>query len=287
MIKMERKKLTIPDILKRKQEGKKITMLTAYDYPSARLIDEAGMDMILVGDSLAMTVLGYESTVPVTMDEMIHHSRAVKRAVKYALLVGDMPFMSFNVSKEETIRNAGRFIKEGGCDAVKLEGGFEVIDVTKALCLAGIPVLGHIGLTPQTAVMLGGFKVQGKDAETAQRLIDSSLALEDAGCFAVVLECVPDKLAKLITENLNFPTIGIGAGPYCDGQVLVTNDMIGLFERFVPKFVKRYKNLWPELLEAFKVYKEEVEKGVFPTAEFSYTMTDEEVAKLKIKRRAR
>lgn len=284
---MERKKLTIPDIQKKKQEGKKITMLTAYDYPSARLIDEAGMDMILVGDSLAMTVLGYESTVPVTMDEMIHHSKAVKRGVKYALLVGDMPFMSFNVSTEETIRNAGRFIKEGGCDAVKLEGGFEVTDVTKALVNAGIPVLGHIGLTPQTAVMLGGFKVQGKDAQTAQRLLDASLALEEAGCFAIVLECVPDKLAKLITENLKVPTIGIGAGPDCDGQVLVTNDMIGLFERFVPKFVKRYKNLWPELLEAFRKYKEEVEKGVFPTEEFSYTMGDEEIAKLKIRRRAR
>lgn len=286
-MKMERKRLTVPDIQKKKREGKKITMLTAYDYPSARLIDEVGMDMILVGDSLAMTVLGYESTVPITMDEMIHHSKAVKRGVKYALLVGDMPFMSFNVNKEETIRNAGRFIKDGGCDAVKLEGGFEVLEVTRALVDAGIPVLGHIGLTPQTAVMLGGFKVQGKDAETAQRLIDSSAALEEAGCFAIVLECVPDKLAKLITENLNIPTIGIGAGPYCDGQVLVTNDMIGLFERFVPKFVKRYKNLWPELLEAFKKYKEEVEKGIFPTEEFSYTMGDEEIAKLKIKRRAR
>jgi 3-methyl-2-oxobutanoate hydroxymethyltransferase len=282
---MERRKLTIPDVIKKKQEGKRVTMLTAYDYPSARLIDEAGMDMILVGDSLAMTVLGYESTIPITMDEMIHHSKAVKRGVKYALLVGDMPFMSFNVSKEETIKNAGRFIKEGGCDAIKLEGGFEVLDVTKALCLAGIPVLGHIGLTPQTAGMLGGFKVQGKDAETAQRLIDSSAALEEAGCFAIVLECVPDKLAKLISKGLKIPTIGIGAGPYCDGQVLVTNDMIGLFERFVPKFVKRYKNLWPELLEAFKKYKEEVENGTFPTAEFSYTMSDEEVAKLKIKRR--
>lgn len=284
---MERKKLTIPDIIKKKREGKKITMLTAYDYPSARLVDEAGMDMILVGDSLAMTVLGYESTIPVTMDEMIHHSKAVRRGVKYALLVGDMPFMSFNVSKEETIRNAGRFIKEGGCDAVKLEGGFEVLDVTKALVTAGIPVLGHIGLTPQTAGMLGGFKVQGKDAETAQKLVDSSAALEEAGCFSIVLECVPDKLAKLITENLQIPTIGIGAGAYCDGQVLVTNDTVGLFERFVPKFVKRYKNLWPELLEAFKKYKEEVEKGIFPTEEFSFTMSEEELAKLKIKRRAR
>lgn len=284
---MERKKLTIPDIKKKKQEGQKITMLTAYDYPSGRLIDEAAIDVILVGDSLAMTVLGYESTVPVTMDEMIHHSKAVKRGVKYALIVGDMPFMSFNINTKETIRNAGRFIKEGGCEAVKLEGGFEVVDITKALVKAGIPVLGHIGLTPQTATQLGGFKVQGKDAKSAERLMESSLALEQAGCFAIVLECVPDQLAKLITERLKIPTIGIGAGPYCDGQVLVTNDMIGLFDRFVPKFVKKYKNLWPELLEAFKNYKKEVEDGGFPTEEFSFKMNEEELKKLKKRRRTR
>jgi len=278
---MERRKITIPDIKRKKEEGKKITMLTAYDYPSGRLIDEAGMDMILVGDSLAMTVLGYESTVPVTMDEMIHHAKAVKRGVKYALLIGDMPFMSYNINEKETIRNAGRFIKEGGCGAVKLEGGLEMAGITKTLVDAGIPVLGHIGLTPQTATQLGGFKVQGKDAKSAQRLVDSALALEKAGCFGIVLECVPDKLAKLITEKLSIPTIGIGAGPYCDGQVLVTNDMIGLFDRFTPKFVKKYADLWPELSEAFRRYKEEVEGGKFPTEENSFTMNGDELNKLK------
>ena len=284
---MERKKITIPDIKRKKEEGRKITMLTAYDYPSGRLIDEAGMDMILVGDSLAMTVLGYESTVPVTMDEMIHHSKAVKRGVRYALLIGDMPFMSYNINEKETIRNAGRFVKEGGCGAVKLEGGVEMADVAKTLVKAGIPVLGHIGLTPQTATQLGGFKVQGKDAKGAQRLVDSALALEKAGCFGIVLECVPDRLAKLITEKLSIPTIGIGAGPYCDGQVLVTNDMIGLFDRFTPKFVKKYADLWPELSEAFRRYKEEVEGGKFPTEEHSFTMNEAELKKIKTKRKAK
>ena len=284
---MERKKITIPDIKRKKEEGRKITMLTAYDYPSGRLIDEAGMDMILVGDSLAMTVLGYESTVPVTMDEMIHHSKAVKRGVRYALLIGDMPFMSYNINEKETIRNAGRFVKEGGCGAVKLEGGVEMADVAKTLVKAGIPVLGHIGLTPQTATQLGGFKVQGKDAKGAQRLVDSALALEKAGCFGIVLECVPDRLAKLITEKLSIPTIGIGAGPYCDGQVLVTNDMIGLFDRFTPKFVKKYADLWPELSEAFRRYKEEVEGGKFPTEKNSFTMNEAELKKIKTKRKAK
>ena len=284
---MERKKITIPDIKRKKEEGRKITMLTAYDYPSGRLIDEAGMDMILVGDSLAMTVLGYESTVPVTMDEMIHHSKAVKRGVRYALLIGDMPFMSYNINEKETIRNAGRFVKEGGCGAVKLEGGVEMADVAKTLVKAGIPVLGHIGLTPQTATQLGGVKVQGKDAKGAQRLVDSALALEKAGCFGIVLECVPDRLAKLITEKLSIPTIGIGAGPYCDGQVLVTNDMIGLFDRFTPKFVKKYADLWPELSEAFRRYKEEVEGGKFPTEKNSFTMNEAELKKIKTKRKAK
>lgn len=284
---MERKKINIPDIQRKKREGKKITLLTAYDYPSGRLIDEAGVDIILVGDSLAMTVLGYESTVPVTMDEMIHHAKAAKHGVKYALLVGDMPFMTYNIGEKETIRNAGRFIKEGGCGAVKIEGGLEMVSVVKSLVKAGIPVLGHIGLTPQTATQLGGFKVQGKDAKGAQRLLDSALALEKAGCFAIVLECVPDRLAKLITEKLKIPTIGIGAGPYCDGQALVTNDMIGLFDRFTPKFVKKYADLWPQLLNAFKRYRDEVESGKFPSEEHSFTMNESELKKIKIKRRAR
>ncbi len=283
---MERKKLTIPDIQKKKKEGRKITLLTAYDYPSGRLIDEAGVDIILIGDSLAMTVLGYESTVPITMDEMVHHAKAVKRGVRYGLIIGDMPFMTYNIGEKETIRNAGRFIKEGGCGAVKIEGGTEMVSVVKALVKAGIPVLGHIGLTPQTATQLGGFKVQGKDAASAQKLLDSALALEKAGCFAVLLECVPDKLAKLITEKLQVPTIGIGAGSYCDGQALVTNDMIGLFDRFTPKFVKKYADLWPLLLNAFKRYKDEVESGKFPTEEHSFTMNGSELKKIKTKRRA-
>ena len=284
---MERKKMTIPDIQKKKQEGRKITLLTAYDYPSGRLIDEAGVDIILIGDSLAMTVLGYESTVPITMDEMIHHAKAVKRGVKYGLIVGDMPFMTYNIGEKETVRNAGRFIKEGACGAVKIEGGTEMAGVVKALVKAGIPVLGHIGLTPQTATQLGGFKVQGKDAAGAQRLLDSALALQKAGCFAIILECVPDRLAKLITEKLEIPTIGIGAGAHCDGQALVTNDMIGLFDRFTPKFVKKYADLWPLLLNAFKRYKDEVEGGKFPTEEHSFTMNESELKKIKTKRRAK
>jgi len=284
---MERRKVTIPDILRKKQEGRKITMLTAYDYPSGRLIDEAGMDMILVGDSLAMTVLGYESTIPVTMDEMVHHSKAARRGVKYALLIGDMPFMTYNIGDKETIRNAGRFIKEGGCGAVKIEGGAEMADTVKSLVRSGIPVLGHIGLTPQTATQLGGFRVQGRDAKSARKLVDSALALEKAGCFAIVLECVPDKLAELISGKLEIPTIGIGAGPHCDGQVLVTNDMIGMFDRFTPKFVKKYADLWPQLSNAFKRYREDVENGKFPSREHCFGMNESEIRKLKSNRRAK
>ncbi|MBI5143873.1 MAG: 3-methyl-2-oxobutanoate hydroxymethyltransferase [Candidatus Omnitrophica bacterium] len=278
---MERKKVTITDLQNKKREGKKITMLTAYDYPVARLVDEAGIDSILVGDSLGMVVLGYESTVPVTMDEMIHHSKAVRRGTRYAFLIGDMPFMSYQISKEEAVRNAGRFMKEAGCDAVKLEGGYEVLNVTAAIIDAGIPVLGHLGLTPQTISKLGGYKIQGKDAEAAKKILDQALKLEKAGCFAIVLECVPDALAKLITENLKIPTIGIGAGLYCDGQVLVTNDMVGLFDRFVPKFVKQYVKLSGPILEGIRSFKDEVEKGVFPDKEHSFTIKEEELRKLK------
>lgn len=278
---MERKKITITDIQNKKREGKKITMLTAYDYPMARLIDEAGIDVILVGDSLGMVVLGYESTVPVTMDEMIHHSKAVRRGTKCAFLIGDMPFMSYQVSKEEAVRNAGRFMKEAGCDAVKLEGGDEVLDVTRTIVDAGIPVLGHLGLTPQTISKLGGYKIQGKDAKAAKRILEQALKLEAAGCFAIVLECVPDKVAKLITEKLTIPTIGIGAGPYCDGQVLVTNDMVGLFDRFVPKFVKQYVKLSSLISDGLKKYRDEVEKGIFPDQAHSFAIKEEEIRKLK------
>lgn len=279
---MERKKMTIPELRRMKQESEKITMLTAYDYPLASFLDQTGIDMILVGDSLGNVVLGYDSTVPVTMDEMIHHTKAARRATKYALLVGDMPFMSFNVSIEEAIRNAGRFMKEAGTDAVKLESATEqVIKTTKAIVDAGIPVQGHLGLTPQTASMLGGFKVQGKSAETAQRIIDAAVALEDAGAFSIILECVPDRLAEIITKKLRIPTIGIGAGPWCDGQVLVTYDMIGLYERFTPKFVKKYANLSEEIKKATKLYIEEVKVGKFPTSEHSFVMKQDEASKLK------
>jgi 3-methyl-2-oxobutanoate hydroxymethyltransferase len=284
---MERKKVTITDLQAKKRDGKKITMLTAYDYPTARLVDEAGMDSVLVGDSLGMVVLGYDSTVPVTMDEMIHHAKAVRRGIKYAFLIGDMPFMSYQISKEEAVRNAGRFMKEAGCDAVKLEGGDEVIGVTKAIVDAGIPVLGHLGLTPQTISKLGGYRIQGKDAGSAGKILDQALRLEAAGCFAIVLECVPDKVGKLISERLKIPTISCGGGPYCDGQVLVTNDMVGLFDRFVPKFVKQYIKLSPMILDAFRKYKEEVESGKFPGSEHSFAIKEEEMGKLEKKRVAR
>lgn len=278
---MERKKVTIADLHNKKRDGKKITMLTAYDYPMAKLVDDAGLDVILVGDSLGMVVLGYDSTVPVTMDEMIHHAKAARRGTKYAFLVGDMPFMSYQLSKEEAVRNAGRFMKEAGCDAVKLEGGDEVFDVTKAIIDAGIPVLGHIGLTPQTVSKLGGYKVQGKDAKAAKKLLDQALGLEKAGCFAIVLECVPDKVAKHITEKLKIPTISCGAGVECDGQVLVTNDMIGIFDRFVPKFVKQYVKLSSLIADAFKRYKADVESGKFPAPEHTFTIKEEELKKFK------
>lgn len=277
---MERTKITIADLKQKKLEGKKITMLTAYDYPIAKLVDEAGIDIALVGDSLANVVLGMDSTTQVTMDDMIHHAKAARRGIKYALLIGDMPFGSY-ANPKDAVKNATRFVKEAGCDAVKLEGGYESVEVTKAITCAGIPVLGHIGLTPQTATQKGGFKVQGKSAEAAKRLIDEALVLEKAGSFAVVLECVPDLVARMITEKLSIFTVSCGAGKYCDAQVLVTNDMLGLFDRYTPKFVKKYVNLWPMILDAIKKYKEEVEGGVFPNPEHSFTIKEEELNKLK------
>ncbi len=264
-----------------KEEGRKITMLTAYDYPTALLEDRAGIDIILVGDSVGMTVLGYENTIPVTMDEMIHHTKAVTRGARYALIIGDMPFMSYNTSEREAILNAGRFMKEGGADAVKLEGGASVKEIVRAIVKAGIPVMGHIGLTPQTISMLGGFKVQGKDAQTAQRIIEDALLLEEAGAFAVLLEAIPAPIARRITERLKIPTIGIGAGPDCDGQVLVVHDMLGLFDRFTPKFAKRYVNLSHEMLKAFETYREEVLQGIFPTDQHSFHIDEKELEKIK------
>jgi len=277
---MDRKKITPVDIQAMKKEGKKVSMLTAYDYPMALLEDRAGIEIILVGDSLGMTVLGYENTLPVTMDEMIHHTKAVKRGAKYALIIGDMPFMSYNTSEPEAISNAGRFMKEGGADAVKLEGGAAVKDIVRALVRAGIPVMGHIGLTPQTISMLGGFKVQGKDAQTAQKIIDDALLLEEAGAFSVLLEAIPAPIAKKITERLKVPTIGIGAGVHCDGQVLVVHDMVGLFDRFTPKFAKKYVNLSELMLKAFETYKEEVARGDFPTDQHSFHIDEKELKEI-------
>lgn len=277
---MERKKITPVDIQALKAAGKKITMLTAYDYPMALLEDRAEINIILVGDSVGMTVLGYENTLPVTMDEMIHHTKAVTRGAKFALVIGDMPFMSYNTSERDAILNAGRFMKEGSADAVKLEGGASVKDVVKAIVKAGIPVMGHLGLTPQTISMLGGFKVQGKDAKAAQKIIDDALMLEDAGAFSVILEAIPAPIAKRITERLGIPTIGIGAGIHCDGQVLVVHDMLGLFDRFTPKFVKRYVNLSESMLKAFESFREEVSKGEFPTDQHSFHIEEKELSKI-------
>jgi len=277
---MNRKKIAISDLMQKKAQGQKITMMTAYDYPTARLVDRAGMDTILVGDSLGMVVLGYDSTVSVTMAEMIHHCKAVSRGTDYALIIGDMPFMSYQVSLEQALANAGRLIQEAGCDSVKLEGGSEVAPVVHAITRAGIPVCGHIGLTPQTATMLGGFKVQGRDVESAKRLITSAKDLEAAGAFMIVIECVPDILAAQITGELDIPTIGIGAGKACDGQVLVYHDLVGLFERFTPKFVKQYLRLAPMIQDALVQYKAEVENGSFPGPEHVFSMNTADAAKL-------
>ncbi|MDQ7032854.1 MAG: 3-methyl-2-oxobutanoate hydroxymethyltransferase [Desulfonauticus sp.] len=274
------KKITVPEIRQSKNK-RKLTMLTAYDYPTALSVDRCGIDMILVGDSLAMVVLGHEDTLSVTMEEMLHHTRAVTRAAKRALVIGDMPFMSYQVSAEQAVRNAGRFLKEAGAKAVKLEGGTSVLPQIKAIVNAGIPVQGHLGLTPQSIAQLGGFKVQAKTAKTAQKLIEDAKALEDAGCFSLVLEAIPAEIARLITENVTIPTIGIGAGPYCDGQVLVFHDLVGLFDRFTPKFVKQYVNLNAEIEKALKHFKQEVEQSIFPGKEHSFTINEQELEIVK------
>ncbi len=277
---MANEKMTLARLKQKKMSGEKITMLTAYDYSAATLVDQAGIDTILIGDSLGNVMLGYESTVPVTMDEMIHHSKAVSRAVKNGFIISDMPFMSYHVSIEKAIENAGRFLKEANCDAVKLEGGSDMAPTVNAIVKAGIPVCGHLGLTPQTATMLGGYKVQGKDAESARKLIRSAKDLEDAGAFMIVFECIPDSLAARITRDLNIPIIGIGAGPACDGQVLVYHDLLGLYEKFTPKFVKQYLNLAPMIKEAIKQYKRDVESGEFPGPDHVFRMDQGEAEKL-------
>lgn len=276
---MNEKKITVQDILALKGK-RKITMLTAYDYPLASLVDRAGIDMILVGDSVANVVLGLDSNTKVGMTEMIHHAKSVTRAVKHALVIGDMPYESYQINPAESVKNAQRFIEEANCEAVKLEWFERCLEVTEQIIKAGIPVMGNIGLTPQTADKLGGFKVQGRDAEAAKRLIAQAVALEKLGCFSLVLECVPDKIAEMITNKIKIPTIGIGAGINCDGQVLVTHDLLGLFERFTPKFVKKYINLSPMIFQALEEYKKEVLEGKFPTKEHSFTIKEEELKKL-------
>ena len=269
------KKITVRDIIDMKSAADKIVMLTAYDAGFGRFLDRNGVEIVLVGDSLGMVVLGYESTVPVTMEEMLHHSRAVKHGVERALLVSDMPFLSYQVDAGSAIANGGRFLKEAGCDAVKVEGGLEICETVAAMVRAGIPVMGHIGLTPQTAGALGGYKVQGKDGESARRLLAEAKGLAEAGAFALVLECIPDKLAGAITASIGIPTIGIGAGPQCDGQVLVSHDLLGMFEKFVPSFVKRYADLAPQIAGGIAAFRDEVKSGAYPDAEHSFAMQGE------------
>jgi len=272
----KRKKITTLDFRQKKTRRETITMLTAYDYPTALAIDQADVDSILVGDSLGMVVLGYPNTLPVTMEDMLHHCRAVARGARYALLIGDMPFMSYQVSVQDAVHNAGRFLQEAGMDAVKLEGGRERVESIQAIVAAGIPVMGHLGLTPQSVHQLGGFRPQGRQASAAQRLMEDAKLLQEAGCFGLVLESVPERLAGLISQRLEIPTIGIGAGRGCDGQVLVTHDLLGLFDRFTPRFVKRYASLHAEMVQAFTEYRKDVLDGSFPAEEHSVEMPEDE-----------
>lgn len=273
-------KITTATFGEMKKKNEKITMLTAYDYSMARLLDEAGTDCLLVGDSLGMTMLGYEDTLSVTMEDMIHHTKAVKRGAKNALVVADMPFLSYHINDEEAVRNAGRLVKEAGAHAVKLEGGQNVKSRIQAILAAQIPVMGHIGLTPQSVNMFGGFKVQGKSEIQAKQLIEDAKMLEALGCFSIVLECVPEKLAKIISEQLTIPTIGIGAGVGCDGQVLVIQDMLGMYTDMLPKFVKRYAVLKDEITLAVKQYNHEVKSGEFPEEKHTFKIDEEVLNKL-------
>ena len=273
-------KKTVNTFKQAKEKGDKLTMLTAYDYSTAKLIDEAGIDAILVGDSLGMVCLGYPDTLSVTMEDMIHHTKAVTRGAKEAFVVADMPFMSYQTSVYDAVVNAGRLIKEGHAHAVKLEGGMEVCEQIRAIVRASIPVCAHIGLTPQSINAFGGFSVQGKGEEAAKRLIEAAKAVEEAGAFAVVLECVPEALATLITQQIHIPTIGIGAGAGCDGQVLVYQDMLGLYSDFVPKFVKQFKKLDSEMKEGFRTYREEVRAGLFPAKEHTFKIDETVLSKL-------
>jgi len=273
------KKKSIPELKHMAEKGERITMLTAYDYPSANILEKSGVDTILVGDSLGMVVLGYDSTVPVTMEDMIHHTKAVRRGAPDTFVLSDLPYLSY-ANPQDALKNAGRLIKEGGADAVKLEGGTDYSEIIAYLTKRGIPVVGHIGLTPQTATQLGGFKVQGKDIESASSLLRDAHALEQAGAIMLVLEAIPSTLAEVITNQVHIPTIGIGAGEKCSGQVLVFHDMLGLFDKFVPRFVKQYAHLGLEIEAAVKQYCEEVKGSVFPSADHSFSLNEEVISKL-------
>lgn len=273
-------RLSIHDLKAMKERGEKIPMLTAYDYPTARLVEQAGVPIILVGDSLGMVVLGYDSTVPVTLEDIIHHTKAVVRGTARAIVVADMPFLSFQISPEEALRNAGRLLKETGCTAVKVEGGVSIAPTVQRLVDAGIPVMGHIGLTPQAVNQIGGYKLQGKTPAAAVKLVNDAKALEEAGAFAIVLETVPAQVARCVTERVRIPTIGIGAGPYCDGQVQVLHDFLGLFQDFVPRHAKQYAQLGTAIQDAVRTYMTEVQQGAFPTATHSFGMNKEAPAEL-------
>ncbi|HEY7891203.1 MAG TPA: 3-methyl-2-oxobutanoate hydroxymethyltransferase [Solirubrobacteraceae bacterium] len=277
----ERLPMTIPALLDHKHRGEPLVMVTCYDYPSARIVEEAGVDLVLVGDTAAMTVLGYDSTVPVTVDELLVLVKAVRRGLRSPLLVGDLPFGSYEVSNEQAVTTAQRFVKEAGCDAVKLEGGGVMIDRARAIAQTGIPVVGHVGLTPQTATALGGFKAQGRTAERARGVVEDALALQAAGCCAIVFEAIPAPVAEVAMERIEIPVIGIGAGSATDGQVLVWHDLLGLYEWGSPRFVKRYAELRPQILEALRSYAGEVRAGQFPTSEYTYSIDPGELAELR------
>ncbi len=278
---MERKKITIPDLYKMREKGEVISWLTAYDFPMAQLEEQAGIEIILVGDSGSMVVYGNDSTLPITMDTMIEHTKAVRKGAPTAFVIGDMPFMSYHKNVDDAIANAGRFMKEAGCDAIKLEGGVRIADKAKAIVDAGIPVMGHIGLTPQSSAMLGGFKVQGKDAETARNMIADARALEKAGVFGVLMECVPTKVSQIIKKSVSVLVFSIGAGPDCDGQLLIFHDIVGLYQCFTPKFVKQYANIAPIILDGLKKYRQEVRDKKFPGKEHEFKISEAELKKLE------
>ena len=282
----ERKKVTVADFSKMKSHNQRIVMVTSYDYPTSIIADEVGVDSILVGDSYGMVVLGHDTTIPVTIEELLPVCQAVKRGASHSLLIGDMPFLSFQISEEDAIRNAGRFIKEGRMEAVKIEGGREMAHIAKAVSNAGIPVLGHIGITPQTATLHGGYRIQGKNADSGERLVEDARSLEEAGVFGIVLEMITEEVARMITKTISVPTIGIGSGRFCDGQVLVLHDILGLYPRFVPKFAKRYTDLASTIKGAVAEYASEVRRGAFPEEKNVFKMDDAERDKLDLRQKS-